>query len=91
MTFKEIRKEFLNSGLSLIDVVVADEVYYQFTYVPSSMYEKACGLVKETYLKCEFIDIQALAIALYNLVFEKDKKLEEITKRELVEEASQLF
>lgn len=86
MNFREQLQLAKDNGLSVVDLIVADEVSAVFTD-EDERFEELCGAVKEAYLKSENIEVWQLVKALeYKL--ENGLELRDIGKWDLIFQAS---
>jgi hypothetical protein len=79
MTYKEQLRKAKELGLSIIDLVVADECMSVFTFsYTDEEFERLCELVKTCYLKSDGLDEYCIASAVNELIEEDKKTIAEI-------------
>lgn len=79
MTYREQLNKAKELGLSIIDLVVADECKAVFTFsYTDEEFERLCELVKICYIKSDGLDEYCIASAVNELVEEDGKMIAEI-------------
>jgi hypothetical protein len=92
MTYRETLKKAIRLGISVSDLVIANECdcVFDFEYT-NEEFEQLCKKAHECYLKAEDITEYSLALAINDLIKEKDFSVQEVLdmdKWELIDKAS---
>lgn len=76
-------------GINHINLTIASEIEYKFGDINNELFEELCQLIKDAYLKIEYINIELMVERLYQLIVIEKKKIENISKYELYNERSE--
>lgn len=83
--FKELLKIAIKYNIDSLDLSIACQVNFFFENLNDYDFEKACELIKDTYLKTDDLTIPLLALSLKNLIKIDKLKLKDITKQNLID------
>ena len=90
--FKETLKKAKENEINILDLDIANEVECTLTVeINDDIFEEICRLVRQAYLKSEYISINDFCLCIDNLISEGELALEDISTYDIsdfIEQAS---
>lgn len=90
--FKETLKKAKEVGIEILDLDIANEVSCTLTVeINDDDFEEICKLIRQAYLKSEYISINDFCLCIDNLITDGELALEDISSynvSDLIEQAS---